>query len=383
MSSKVETLESLVRLSRESTSEGRSELLHEITDMFIENNNTHNDQEIAYFGEIMGALASQANVTDRTHLAAAVAELNSTPINLVRSLANDEEINVAKSILSKSTVLSNDDLVQIIKQQSQNHLLAISTRESVPEMVADALVERGNDDVLDTLADNDGAILSNQTMEAMVQKSSSSTDLAKMLASRDDTTPDMVKKMIEHVSNSVRTYVEENRQELSEEQISKMLNDAQAWAVNKTIDDQKETAFSFIERKKTLGLLNGKLLVRLLRTSDVEKFIAGIAKMASIDHDIARKTIFDKAGEKLAVICKSQGMDTDVFLTLYDMTNFDRTRTPQDRIEIEGVYGRMATDSAQRALRFLRTRQGVKKKLDAKPLETHETDNSNKPTEQA
>ncbi len=367
MENNIESLESLVRLSKETTSEGRSELLHEITDLFLDNNDSHSDQEIAYFGEIMGALASQAPVGDRQHMALSVADIERTPRDLAITLANDDEITVAMPVLSKSTVLSNDDLVQIIKQQSQDHLLAISTREIVPESVADALVERGNDEVLDTLADNEGAVLSDTTMETMVSNSTNPGDIAKMLASRADTAPEMVQKMIEHVSVSVRSYVEQNRAELSEDQISSMLSEAQSWAVNKSIDDQKETAFSFIERKDKLGLLNPKLLIRLIRTTEVEKFIAGISRMASIDHEMARKTIFDKAGEKLAVICKSQEMSPEEFLTLYDLTNFDHSRTDQDRKEIQGVYGRMESEAAQRALRFLRTRSGLQKKLDVMP----------------
>ena len=373
MSSNVESLESLVRLSKEATSEGRSELLHEITNLFLDNNDTHSDQEVAYFGEIMGALASQTDARNRQQLAESVAEISTTPRGLVKTLASDE-IDVAGPILSKSTVLSSDDLVQVIKQHSQEHLLAISTRRVVPEMVADALVERGNDDVLDTLADNEGAVLSDQTIETMVSKSANPGNIAKALASRGDMAPEMVEKMISHVSQSVHKYVEENRAELTDNQISTMLDDARAWAVNKTIDEQEETAFSFIKRKEQLGLLDGKLLVRLLRTSEVEKFIAGISHMASIDQSIARKTVFDKVGDKLAVICKSQDMTDDIFMDLYDLTNFDKSRTPEDRKMIEGVYGRMTSESAQRALRFLRTRAGVKKKLETDiPVDTRKS----------
>jgi len=78
MSSNVESLESLVRLSKEATSEGRSELLHEITNLFLDNNDSHSDQEIAYFGEIMGALTTQTDTSNRQRLAESVAEISNT-----------------------------------------------------------------------------------------------------------------------------------------------------------------------------------------------------------------------------------------------------------------------------------------------------------------
>jgi len=96
-------------------------------------------------------------------------------------------------------VLSSDDLVKVIKQHSKEHLLAISTRKVIPEMVADALVERGNDDEIDTLADKEGAVLSDQTIETMVSKSANPGNIAKTLGSRADMEPEMVQKMSSHV----------------------------------------------------------------------------------------------------------------------------------------------------------------------------------------
>jgi uncharacterized protein (DUF2336 family) len=362
MAGDMESLENLVRLSRETSSEGRVELLHEITDLFLENHASHSDQENAYFGEILGRLVPMAGADDRQQLSHSVAAVPTAPSNLVKTLAQDE-LSVAKPVLSQSTVLTNEDLVVIIKQQSQGHLLAISSRQAVPEIVADALVERGNDDVLDTLADNKGAVLSDLTMETMVNKSTNPGNLAKTLASRDDTAPQMIDRMLDHITASARKYVEEHKAELSDEQISELLKEAQSWAVQKTINEQQETAISFIARKEQLGLLDGKLLLRMLRTSEIEKFIAGIAQMASIGHDIARDSAFDKNAEKLAIICKSQDIDVNMFMNFYDLTNFDKSRTTENRQSMEGVYRRMTTQAAQRALRFMKTRSGVQKKL--------------------
>ncbi len=372
MSGDMGALENLVRLSRETSSEGRVELLHEITDLFLENHASHSDQENAYFGEILGKLMPLATTQDRQQLAQSVAVVPTAPSNLIKTLANDD-LEVANPILSKSTVLSSEDLVAIIKQQSQGHLLAISTRQEVPEMVADALVERGDDDVLDTLADNEGAELSDQTLETMVNKSANPGNLAKTLAARTDMAPQMVQRMVEHISRSARKYVEENKAELTDEQISDIVQKAQSWAVKKNVKEQRETAITFISRKNQLGLLDGKLLLRMLKTSEVEKFIVGIAQMASINHDIARESVFDKTGEKLAIICKSQEIAVDMFMDFYDLTNFDNSRTSENRQSMAGVYGRMTIQAAQRALRFLKTRSGVQKKIhEVKPTDSRQ-----------
>jgi len=115
-----------------------------------------------------------------------------------------------------------------------------------------------------------------------------------------------------------------------------------------------------------LHQLKPDLLVKLLREGRVLEFTAGIAKMTKIDLATARQAILDKSGEKLAVICKSLEIDGNTFSQLVDLMDSEHKRDEGDKKILVGVYGRITAASAQRAMRFLRTRQKMQKSPDSK-----------------
>jgi uncharacterized protein (DUF2336 family) len=75
----------------------------------------------------------------------------------VRRLARDESIDVAGPILRRSNSLTDEDLLAIASNDSQDRLLAISKRSSLSEKVSDVLVTHGNRDVVLSVTQNEGA----------------------------------------------------------------------------------------------------------------------------------------------------------------------------------------------------------------------------------
>jgi uncharacterized protein (DUF2336 family) len=57
--------------------------------------------------------------------------------------------------------LTTDALVETARSKSQQHLLAISNRESVPSEVTDILVVRGDSGVVNAVTRNSGASFTN------------------------------------------------------------------------------------------------------------------------------------------------------------------------------------------------------------------------------
>ena len=76
------------------------------------------------------------------------------PFEVIQRLARDNEIAVAGSVLTGSNILQTSDLVEIASTKGQDHLLAISGRENLPEAVTDVIVDRGESRVIRKLANN-------------------------------------------------------------------------------------------------------------------------------------------------------------------------------------------------------------------------------------
>jgi len=362
MSEQAQYLEGLARLSKESSAEGRQQLLHEVTSLFMDEPASLNEQEIAYFGDIIGKLAQQVEARVRQHLSETIAcEVNAPP-QLIRDLANDK-IEVARPILQQSVVLKDSDLLQLIGRHGQEHMLAISMRSEVSEKVSGALVERGNDRVLGSLASNNGAELSGKSLETMLSRAGDMDSLKDVLIARNDISPDLVETLFRQVSHTLRDQILATESGWGEQKVDQILSETHKWFKSETRSSARSAVDGYIARKDKLGQLDTTFLVDVLRRGELEKFVAGIARLTRIDSTTAHKTVFDKSGEKLAIICRSIDISPDVFSEFLDLTNFDKSRMEADKMALMGVYGRITPESAQRALRFLRTRASVKKRM--------------------
>lgn len=362
MGNELEHLESLARLSREASAEGRQELLREVTDMFLDNPpGKLSEKEVQYFDDIMGRLVFEMEMKVRKHLAETLSAVKHAPPELISKLANDE-IEVARPVLMKSGVLRDADLLDIVKARGQEHLQAVSMREKVSEQIADAIVEKGNDTVLGTLASNAGAEISENAMETMVTRSEDGDDvLQEALVKRQDIPPELLKKMYKHVSQALRDHILATGADIDESQVDEVMAETEDWFEHEEAAQGASEAEKFILRKEKLKQLDPKLLLKLVREGKLPEFIVGVSRLCKIDLATARQAVFDESGEKLAVVCKSLEIDTEMFSQFVDYLDTENKLDEGDKGILVGVYSRITAQAAQRAMRFLRTRQKLKK----------------------
>ena len=103
-------------------------------------------------------------------LAVRLAPIPNAPPRIIRTLAFDDEIDVAGPVLEQSERLDDDALVESARAKSQAHLLAISRRRSLSEKVTDILVERGDELVVWSAAENSGAKFSEAGFSRLAQR---------------------------------------------------------------------------------------------------------------------------------------------------------------------------------------------------------------------
>jgi uncharacterized protein (DUF2336 family) len=167
MSAQTSRLKELIAVAKEGSSEKRRDLLREITDVFMAAPDRYTSSEMQHFDVILSKVTETVEIELRREIAEKLADVPSAPKNLIRQLAHDE-IFVAEPILQRSQALTEDDLIRVIRQRGQEHMKAITARREVPVKVSSELVERGDKDVLVSLASNKGAKFDDQTMEKLV-----------------------------------------------------------------------------------------------------------------------------------------------------------------------------------------------------------------------
>jgi uncharacterized protein (DUF2336 family) len=100
-------------------------------------------------------------------LADVLKRMTELPHDIVLSLARDEA-QVARPILRTSPLLDDDDLVEIARESTRAHRLAIAEREALSAKVAQALCQCRDGQVIKALLANESAALPEPLLHAIL-----------------------------------------------------------------------------------------------------------------------------------------------------------------------------------------------------------------------
>ena len=186
------------------TEEKRAAALWRITDLFIAGSDTYTEDHVTLFDDVIGRLAATIETNARAKLSTRLARVPNAPVGVIRTLAADDEISVAQPVLRHSPRLDDATLTATAATHSQQHLLAIAQRQALSEAVTDVLVERGDREVVRSVAQNNGARFSNSAFRTLVQRSADDDVLAVHVGTRRDLPRSRFLKLIELASSAVR-----------------------------------------------------------------------------------------------------------------------------------------------------------------------------------
>lgn len=354
-------LQQLIDLAREPSSEKRRTLLREITDLFFTPAPTRGAEEIALYGDVLAQLSAEMEEAVRAELAERFAPAPDAPRELVRCLAADT-IAVAGPVLRQSPVLTEADLLDVVRTQGQDHLRAVSGREVVPESVSDVIVERGDDETLDHLVRNEGARLSRRASEAVVDRAQRNPALHEAVVNRASLPPDLLNEMYFVVEARLRQRILEQNQQLDPAVLDAALSAGRARVAvaDGALPPDYARAEAYVRELRAAGALTPQQLARFLRSGGQTEFLIALAELADIDFHTARHIIESRELDALAVVCKATDLDRALFLTFaVVLLNADGDAMGKAHTYAR-LYADLPRDAAQRTLRFWRLRrQGV------------------------
>jgi uncharacterized protein (DUF2336 family) len=298
----------------------------------------------------------------RKALADRLANQPDAPAELVSVLANDE-ISVARFILEKSEVLQDIELIEIIQHRTFEHQLAIAMRDAVSEAVSDALVETGNTQVIKTLIQNQGAQISNNTMEYLVGESKTKEGFQQPLLDRPELSPHLTKRMYWWVSAALRKHIVEHYKidptELDqkiESTIKDILGETgEEISHEGEIDDRALAHQSRLAQKLAAkNAITPALLLQTLRKGEVRMFEGMFAQITGLRQNLVRRLIFEPGGEGLAISCKAIAMTKPDFGSLFLLSRSarpgDKTVDPNEVARVMKFFDRVNVDTANKVL---------------------------------
>ena len=182
----------------------RLAILHRVTDLFLLQASELDDAGADLFDDVICRLSRRIEARARAELAERLADVRNAPVRVIRDLAQDEEIAMARPVVERSPRLTESDLVEIAERKGQDHLLALSRRSVLSASVTDILLDRGNERVVRSTAGNDGACFSQRGYAHLVERARSDSQLQGILQARADIPPDHLRTLVTIAREQVR-----------------------------------------------------------------------------------------------------------------------------------------------------------------------------------
>jgi uncharacterized protein (DUF2336 family) len=331
----------------------RLKALKYVTDLFLAGSGSYARQQVAMFDDVLLRLIAVIEVGARARLARRFAAIETAPPRMIRSLAFDDEIEVAAPVLAQSECLTEPDLVENASTKSQAHLFAISQRRVLSEAVTDVLVDRGDQRVARSVAKNLGARFSDKGFGRLVGRATGDETLAESLGLRSDIPRHHFLKLLRTASESVC-----EKLAAANPRMVAAVNAAVAESANEISEKMRAASPAFRRAKRAT---KRRFITRQLKETDVhkaamgEKFEKAVASLALLGHvpvELVERALLDKSADIVLILAKAANCSRATAKALLLMSVAERGMSAHDVEAALSSFDRLSVATAQRVVRY-------------------------------
>lgn len=308
----------LVALARDSSNSARRKLVDAVTGLpsIGDKNTTRREREIMF--DILRRLVHEAEMVVRRTVSLRLSEMSDAPRDLVRLLANDK-IEIAYPILTKSGALLDEDLIEVVRNRTFEHQLAVAIRSNLSDAVSDSIVETEDKNVIKCLLQNTTAQISRSTMAYLVEQSEREDIFREPLVRRSDLDRDLAERMFGWVSQTLRQIIIKDWN-LDEKTVNRLLvtSSRKKWSQESDAPEHRSKAKILTEQLLKQGLLTQNTLLRVLKNGDVALFTAMFGQLTGLTEPFVLRILYDNKGTALAAACKFAKLNKDAFRVIYN-----------------------------------------------------------------
>src|SRR5580700_5777181 len=348
------------------SAEKRLETIKRVTDLFLLSAGTYNAEQIELFDSVLDRLIGTielraiADVSTRIALAemsSQLAPVAQAPRSVIRRLASNDEITIAGPVLTESARLSAEDLVEIAKTKGEQHLLAISGRWWLKEIVTDELLARRYPSVSRRIMNNPGARVSATGFAIVLTQAESDPELAVETGIRVDLPADLRQQLLRNATEAVRSRLLSRAPPHLFEEIRSAVA-----AVSAGVDRQMSkvgdftTARRFVELLNNKGELNEATLLRFANQRKYEETVVALAELSRSTIEVIRPLMQSLRDDGVLIPCKASGLSWETVQAVLDSRFATGRMGPHELAKARDQFARLTTQNACRQLRFWQVR---------------------------
>jgi uncharacterized protein (DUF2336 family) len=345
---------------RSGSSEARVNKLRQVTTLFLAGATSLTEEQVKVFDDVLCRLIARIEIQALAELGQSLAPVDNAPAETIRRLAWNEAIAVAGPVLAGSKRLSTSDLTEIAQVRGQTHLVAISSRESLEAPVTDVLVQRGDRQVLHTLARNAGARFSDSGYATLVEKADGDDILSEAVGSRHDIPMRLLRDLLARATDAVRTKLLALIPPEQRDQLVQILSNIWTSISGASTDKRFADAENTIQNLHKAGRLDDEAIRDFAASGKMPEVIVGIAVLISSKVDVIAEVLTGVRNDAVLIPCKAAGLEWGTAEVILRNRLRPQSVPPEVLQLAKNDYGRLSVETAQKTLRFMQVRATVR-----------------------
>jgi uncharacterized protein (DUF2336 family) len=344
------------------SSERCCEMAERVTALFVASAASFDLEQHALFADIFERLVNTielralADISARIALAelsTQLAPMSQAPAAVIRRLAHHDEISVARPVLSESPKLSADELIEITRTKSEQHLLAIAGRWWLQEIVTDALLKRGHRSVSLRLIRNPGARFSAAGFAAIVRDALGDPELAVETGIRTDLPSELRRRLLRGATEAVKARLLSRAPPHLYEEIRNAITTAAA-ETDRELSRARDFAGAKLQaaRLKKEGRLTEPVLLEFARQRRYEETIAVLAELSQSSLEVVRPLMQSLRSDGILIPCKAAGLQWETVVAVLDSRFVSGATAAEELPKLKGKYAALSSDEAHRLLKL-------------------------------
>ncbi len=342
-------LAELSNMARDRSSEGRKKFVAKITDIFMMADETNIGGVSALFNDIILKVFDDLDLETRAQLARRFSTHANAPRDLLTLLSNDE-IQIAASVLTHSLIITDADLISIIKTQSDDHVLAICRRAEISTQVSTPIIERGQIDALQHIAANHSACFTAPSLLDLVGASKNDSLLQEALIRRPDLSLDAALKLVSFLDHDLTNKIQDID---ASGLISRAIAENAARNIQARLQglnsarQQVEKIFAAVEKGSTSFEEALKFFINKDQIVNIAVLISGRVEIPEAE---ISPLILSKNDAPLAILCKYCGVSDECFRAIIKYRE-NKINVSSESIEKSlSKYSQLTLEQAEKSL---------------------------------
>jgi uncharacterized protein (DUF2336 family) len=316
----------VARLMAEPSADLRAELATKISDHLT--GPVLTAAEVKLGQDIVRILARDVEENVRASLSRGLRHSANLPRDVARRLAADVEF-VALPMLADSLILTDEDLIEIVRSGSSLKQEAVASRPNLSEPVTGAIIDYGAEPAVAVLMGNTTAAIADAKFEKAISRFGDSTRVKEAMVLREKLPVTVAERLVTMVSKALQTHLVKVHALAPATAADIVLKSREHEIIRLSLGASDVDLRQMVGQMHRNGRLTPSLILRALCTGDIGFFEAAMAARSDITVDNAQILIHESSRKGLEALYRKAEMPEALYtavraaVDVVDETGFD------------------------------------------------------------